>query len=479
MDESPKPQRLRSISELEARAASQAAIGCFLLVLGSLLVGFWFLAASGDVTIVGSWSTIVLIVALLAAVAGAIAFWLMRRFSAAWLTPMAVVNDVLDRAVGGDTAARTHMISDDPIGRLGRAVDVMLEQRVQVQSNEALVSEQLNNSVVDIMQAVGEIATTKNLSLKVPVTEDVTGAIADAVNLLTEETGRVLNSVARVARNVATAAKSVRSQADSAAMAAGRERHEVELAARELGRAAAALNAIAERARHCNDVAEQALKTTVAAVRQVGETVKGVAQSRDLIRETEKRVKRLGERSQEIGQIVAIIQGIAERTGILALNASMHAIAAGEAGRSFVSVADQVKRLSESAKDATEEIGRLVIAIQNETGETVIAMNEAITKVVEINQLADGASHGMRQTQERTEQLAASVREIARTSIEQAKVGAGLQERARIIQEASSETARQLSSQAIETRRLAEYANTLTIEVSVFKLPGVDVEAVK
>jgi methyl-accepting chemotaxis protein len=181
-----------------------------------------------------------------------------------------------------------------------------------------------------------------------------------------------------------------------------------------------------------------------------------VARSRDLIRETEKRIKRLGERSQEIGQVVSIIQGIAERTGILALNASMHAAAAGEAGRSFAVVADEVKRLSESARESTFQIGRLVTAIQTETHDTVIAMNHAIAQVVEISRLADAAGQEMRRTQDETEALAADVRDIARTSSDQAKVGVALQERARIIQEASGETARQLSLQANETLRLVE-----------------------
>jgi methyl-accepting chemotaxis protein len=204
----------------------------------------------------------------------------------------------------------------------------------------------------------------------------------------------------------------------------------------------------------------------------VDDTIKGVAQSRDLIRETEKRIKRLGERSQEIGQVVTIIQAIAERTGILALNASMHAASAGEAGRSFAVVADEVKRLSESAREATGQIGRLVTAIQTETGDTVATMNLAISQVVEINRLADNAGVQMKKNQHETEQLASSVREIARTSIEQAQVGAGLQERSRIIQEASSETAKQLSAQSEETEKLVLYAKSLLDEVSVFKLPA-------
>jgi methyl-accepting chemotaxis protein len=168
--------------------------------------------------------------------------------------------------------------------------------------------------------------------------------------------------------------------------------------------------------------------------------------------------------------VVGIIRDIAERTGILALNASMQAAAAGPAGRSFAVVADEVKRLSESARAATVEIGDLVGAIQSETGETTVAMNQAISRIVQVSRLAEDAGGGMLRTREQTDALAATVRDIARTSSEQAKVGAALQERARIIQEASNETARQLSLQAAETLRLVECAKALMREVSVFRL---------
>lgn len=402
-----------------------------------------------------------------AVLSAALAYRMVARLEA----PLMALREAATQVSAGNLAARAQLATNDELGRLSRAFDQMLDDRVSVLADSAQESEDLNNSVIEIMQVIGQIATTKDLSITMPVTENVTGAIADALNLLTEETGRVLTNVARVSRDVARATVAVKTQSELASRAAGREQHEVELAARELGQAAVALDSIAERARSCDQAADRTVQATAGAVVSVGGTVRGVAESRDLIRETEKRIKRLGERSQEIGQVVGIIQSIGERTGILALNASMHAIAAGEAGRSFVAVADEVKRLSESARDASAEIGRLVVSIQTETNDTVLAMNQAIGKVVEISRLAEEAGHAMRATQEETGALAATVRDIARTSTEQAQVGAGLQERAQIIQEASAETARQLILQASETRRLVEYAKSLLDEVSVFKLP--------
>jgi methyl-accepting chemotaxis protein len=402
--------------------------------------------------------------------AAGIALYAAGKLTKIVTNPLSRLKGTVDELQAGDFDARTKMQDKDEFGEFGRALDKLLDDRVSQLNKMARENELLNNSVIDIMQAVGTIATSKDLSMKVPVTEDVTGAISDALNLLTEETSRVLRNVGTVSRDVAQATVAVKGQAELANQAATREQREVEFAATELGTAARALNDIAERARLCNLSAEAAVLTTGGAMAIVVGTVAGIAQSRDLIRETEKRIKRLGERSQEIGQVVNIIQGIAERTGILALNASMHAAAAGEAGRSFAVVADEVKRLSESARESTSQIGRLITAIQTETNETVVAMNQAITQVVEISRLADDAGREMKRTQDQTTELAASVKDIAFTSGEQAKAGAALQDRATVILEASNETARQLSSQAVETRKLVEYAKSLLEEVRVFKV---------
>ncbi|MBN9426187.1 MAG: HAMP domain-containing protein [Burkholderiales bacterium] len=412
----------------------------------------------------------IVVVSLLLAAALALAgFFYGRRLARSVSEPIDRIQTTLEALSDGDLDARVRWHGRDEFAGLADALDRLLDDRVASLNRTIRDSEELNNSVIEIMKAVGTIASTKDLGMRVPVTENVTGAIADALNLLTEETGRVLRNVSALSNDVAQATLAVRGQSDQAIQAAVREQREVVLAATELANAAQALVAVAERARQVNDTAARAVAETGEAVRVVGGTVQGIVQSRELIRETEKRIKRLGERSQEIGQVVGIIQGVAERTGILALNASMQAAAAGEAGRSFAVVADEVKRLSESARESTTRIARLVNAIQTEANDTVRAMNQAITQVVEISRMADDAGQAMRRTQQETESLAADVREIAATSEDQAKVSSALKERADVIREASAETARQLRAQSIETRRLVEYARSLVDEVSVFK----------
>jgi methyl-accepting chemotaxis protein len=326
--------------------------------------------------------------------------------------------------------------------------------------------------VVEIMQAMGQVATTKDLSIQVPVTEDVTGAIGDAMNMLTSETAKVLGNVSTVSMDVSKATMEVKLNADTAMASASQGQREVESAARELSQTALTLVEMAQMASKANESAEAAVRTTRQALSTVDKTVSGINESRDLIRETEKRIKRLGERSQEITQVVGLINSIAERTGILALNASMQATAAGDAGRGFAIVADEVKRMSENAREATREISTLVMSIQSETSETVLAMNNAITRVVDVSRLADQAGTEMKGTQQATDALASSVRTIASASMEQARSGQSLQARAQTIQQASRDTTRQLTMQNEVTSKLVTYAQSLVREVSVFKLPG-------
>ena len=414
--------------------------------------------------------TLLLIIAGLAVLMGLTAAFLVLR---SILSPIARLQTALGKLTAGDYTARAKLTTKDELGQVGNALDTLLDQRLEGLSNQAKEADQISNSVVEIMQAVGQVATNKDLSIQVPVTADVTGAIGDAMNMLTRETSKVLRNVTDVSNDVASASQSVKLGSDTMMTANTASQTEVESAARELSQAATALTQLSQMAQKANESAELAVRSTRQALATVDKTVKGINESRDVIRETEKRIKRLGERSQEISQVVGIINSIAERTGLLALNASMQATAAGEAGRGFALVAEEVKRLSENARDATREITTLVSSIQSETSETVLAMNSAITQVVDLSRLADQAGTEMKGTQQATEDLAANVRNIAATSVEQAHAGQTLQARAVTIQQSSREATRQLTAQNDVTNKLAAYAQDLLREVGVFKLPRV------
>ena len=231
------------------------------------------------------------------------------------------------------------------------------------------------------------------------------------------------------------------------------------------------MDRIAGLAEACNQTAGEAIDTTRKALETVESTVDGITSTRDTIRETEKRIKRLGERSQEISGVVNLINTIAERTHILALNASMHAASAGEAGRGFAVVADEVQRLAENAREATSQIATLVSSIQVETADTANAMNQAIAEVVEGSRLAEQAGEQMRKTQQTTAELVASVQQIAARSQDQARVSSALLERAKQIQNSTLQTGQQLMEQGQYTESLVDFAGSLLDSVRVFKLP--------
>jgi methyl-accepting chemotaxis protein len=324
--------------------------------------------------------------------------------------------------------------------------------------------------VLSLLQAVAQLAK-KDLTVRVPVNENVTGAIADALNLLTNETAKVMADVNNISADVTKASMTVQAKAETLLAGAEKDRDEADRTAASLESAAQSMHNIANLAQACNAVADNAIKSTQQALATVTSTVTGINSTRDVIRETEKRIKRLGERSQEISGVVNLINVIAERTHILALNASMHAASAGEAGRGFAVVADEVQRLAENARQATQQISALVSNIQLETADTASTMNNAITQIVEGSRLAEQAGQQMQITQQNTAELVDSVRQIATTSEIQAQAGQTLRDSAVQIKRSSQHATDQLHEQAAQTTNLLDYAKQLLGAVRVFKLP--------
>ena len=369
----------------------------------------------------------------------------------------------------GDFSARTGLRGAQDYVGLGETIDLVLEERAAAINKASRENAELNASVVRIMETVGTIAATRDLTMRVPVTEDVTGAISDALNMLTEETGRALSQVNEVAQEVARASLAVKQMGDQAEQNVRHEREEVRLAVDEVAQAATAIGQAAQEASAAEAGERRADSSSTEASHKVRATANGVLKARELIRQTEKRVKRLGEHSQEIGQVVGIIESISERTGILALNTSLQAAAAGESGRQFAGLADEVKRLSKSAGQATAQIGRMVSAIQSETAETVGAVSSAIMQVVEISTHVAQADEAMGTTRSEIEAVVERIAALSASVAEQADLSRQLQDRANQITSANVQTLAELESQSAETSRLVDCARSLIKAVGEFK----------
>ncbi|WP_394754531.1 methyl-accepting chemotaxis protein [Crenothrix sp.] len=401
-----------------------------------------------------------------------IATTIARFISSSITSPISYLVGVMDKMAGGDTKVRANIQSFDEIGALGRQFDMMVDQRELINTKIMDENDKLNNSVIDLLQTVAKLAQ-RDLTTRATVAEDVTGPVSDALNMLADETGKVLIKVVKIAGDVSNVSRQVQNQSALVISEASDEKREVEQAAQELSDASKAMIDIAKVAFACNQAAEKAIQNTDKAQETVFSTVQGITTIRDTIRETEKRIKRLGERSQEIGGIVNLINDIAERTHILALNASMHAASAGEAGRGFAVIANEVQKLAENSRDATSKISGLVNNIQVETADTVTTMNDAISQVVRGTDLAQKAGEEMRETRDTTATLAQLVNRIAKSSTAQSETSLRLVERAQLIQKSSTQNYDQLQAQGIETDRLVELSKELVASVGVFKLPKV------
>lgn len=384
--------------------------------------------------------------------------------------PIKAISSVVGRVAEGDLEARTGLSSKDELGQLGQAFDAMLHDRVSTMTRATEENDRLNDSVIELLEAVSDLSN-RDLTVSVPVAEDVTGPVADAMNLMASQTAKVLSEIRSISNQVAGSATTVESQGGKINQLADEERQIIEDTMAKLEQASKTMNLIAKQAKASNDIASRATISTQEALEKVTRTANGMNEIRETIAETEKRIKRLGERSQEITSVVEIINNIAERTHILALNASMQAAAAGDAGRGFAVVANEVQRLAESSRNSTSEIAGLVGNIQAETAETMATMNKAISQVVEGSELAQASGVQMEATQRITAELVSAVEVIAKRSLVQAHVSNKLRDQTEQAQKSTHETNAELKRQADETSNLVLFSRQLLDSVNVFKLP--------
>ncbi len=384
--------------------------------------------------------------------------------------PLWHMQSVIAQLNRGNDNARVMVKAHDELGALGGAFNRLLDERIKVLSEQSRENETLNTSIIGLIRALAMIAK-KDLTIKVPVSSDVTGIVSDAVNLLTSETARTLYQVKEFSEKINAISDRLQSQSEVVVVVAEEERIQVAETVNALEQSAKAMGDIAKEARSANHIATAAIDYTLKAQQSVIQTVEGIQTIRSTISETEKRIKRLGDRSQEITSIVNLINTIAERTHILALNASMHAASAGEAGKGFAVVAEEVQRLAENARGATSEISAMVNNIRVETSDTVNIMNKLITQVAEGTKLAEDSGQRMHDTEAATRQLVNHVKSIAVSSINQATIANRVRDRASLITQSTEKTAHQLKEQGEQTDELKLCARLLVERVNIFTLP--------
>ncbi len=324
-----------------------------------------------------------------------------------------------------------------------------------------------------ILRLLSEIADLADgdLTVNATVTEDFTGAIADAINFSIEALRDLVVSINKTALQVNASAQRTRQVAAQLTHASERQAQQIAKAGQAIIGMANSVKKVSANAVESAEVAKKSVEIASKGAKAVKDTITGMDAIREQIQETSKRIKRLGESSQEIGEIVGLIDDIADQTNILALNAAIQAAMAGESGRGFAVVADEVQRLAERSGNATKQIDALVKTIQSDTNEAVSSMEQSTAGVVSGAKVAERAGEALTEIEKVSVQLASQIENISQTSRTQAAVASNISGTMTIIQEITMQTSQGTNETAAAIERLAAAASELKRSVEGFKLP--------
>jgi twitching motility protein PilJ len=310
-----------------------------------------------------------------------------------------------------------------------------------------------------------------DLTVRATVTDDMTGAIADSVNFAVEQLRELVTGINITALTVSESAQETMDTTGKLAVASGQQAEQVREATDTINEMARSFDGMAQRSRESSEVAQRSVAIAHSGSQMVQQTIRGMDTIRDQIQETSKRIKRLGESSQEIGDIVELINGIAEQTNILALNAAIQSASAGGAGRGFAVVADEVQRLAERATNATRRIEMLVQNIQTDTSEAVVSMESTTSEVVSGAEKAEDAGEALKRIESVSKDLSSLIEDISQEAQEQSVVATQIAEQMNSIRDVSIRTSEGSNQTALAMGRLADLVHKLSDSVADFKLP--------
>ena len=365
------------------------------------------------------------------------------------------------------------------LGTIGAAAAIVLVvllgfSQIRSQRQRYQVTAELNQrnqeAILRLLDEMGSLAEG-DLTVRATVTEDITGAIADSVNFAVEALRSLVTTINETAVQVSAAAQETQATAMHLAEAAEHQAQQITSASAAINEIAVSIDEVSKNSAESADVAQRSVQIASKGAGIVRQTIQGMDSIRDQIQETSKRIKRLGESSQEIGSIVELINDIAEQTNILALNAAIQAASAGEAGRGFAVVADEVQRLAERASGATRRIETLVQTIQADTNEAVTSMEQTTAEVVAGARLAEDAGLALGEIEKVSNDLADLIQNISEAARQQSAAATNISATMNVIQEITTQTSVGASQTAESIGNLAQLAADLRRSVADFKLP--------
>lgn len=335
---------------------------------------------------------------------------------------------------------------------------------------ESALAEQ-QESILKLLDEMSALADG-DLTVEAEVTDQITGAIADSVNFAVMEMRELVTQINRASVEVANESELAVSSAQAVSQSNTSQAEEISQAASLMTKVSNDMREMSEQANNSSALATESLQVAEQGTQAVRDTISGMESMREQIQETSKRIKRLGESSQRIGDIVSLIDDIAEQTNILSLNAAIQASMAGEAGRGFAVVSDEVQSLAERSTEATKKIAELVTTIQNDTNDAVLSMEHATQQVVSGTKVADSAGNALSEIETVSQKLSNLVAGISKGSTEQAELVNTVSEQVTKVSESSTSTSQKAQDSANSIAKLLELAKDLETSVTRFKLPS-------
>jgi twitching motility protein PilJ len=395
--------------------------------------------------------------ALLAIVA---ALSLMMALSKRVLRPLGELARFSERLVAGDSRARAEIDTGDEFAFVAENFNRSAAKVAQAVSNQQ-AQDSLQRSITDLLNTINQVARG-DLSIRGKVTNDALANVVDSVNFMLDNFTKVLERVRKAAVDVSTSANQILGAADEMSAGATQQDQEITNTSSAVEELTVSMKQVSNNAEASAEAARRALDAAEQGNRAVRDTLEGMQRIRASVQATAKKIKSLGDRSLEISEIINVINDITEQTNLLALNAAIEAARAGDAGRGFAVVADEVRKLAEHSRSATKDIAALIKAIQAETNEAVVVMEEG-TREVEVGAgLADQAGKALEAISSVVRQSAELVQEISLASKQQVRGTEGVANAMQIISAITRQTtqgARQTAGTVGDMVKLSEQLN--------------------
>lgn len=399
----------------------------------------------------------------------------------AWLWMRAMVRDrvlglaeITNQAAAGDRGLRAIIVGDDEFATLAASFNNLMSGHVPsgVPSlgGDSQDAATLQGQIEKLLQEVSAVGDG-DLRVQAEVTPDTLGVLADSFNYMIEELAKVVGRVQATTFQVTNATRRLLDRSAEVAQASEAQAAQISQTSDAVAQLANFVQLSARSAQAASHTAQDALRNAQVGQQAVVQTIDGMVHIRENVQETSKRIKRLGERSQEVGEIVRLIEDIADQTNLLALNAAIQSAMAGEHGRGFAVVADEIRLLAERSAEATKRIATIVKSIQGDTYEAVVAMEESTTEVVNGSRLADEAGQSLQSIYSAVEQQAQTIGGIAHAAAERASTSESVAVAMNRIADITRQTNLATQDAASSVSYLAELAEQLRASVAAFRLP--------